>query len=107
MFTGLEMALSHMIYAWGWAVPCSVHASTDCHVCSARVLGDTQGARAEGRGLRVWQGIQSQRKFLPFYPRRVKTEPTQHILGISKVILGLLAFLNKREVWSWKILMNQ
>lgn len=107
MFTGLEMALSHMILAWAWAVPCSVRASSGCHVFSARVLGNIQGANAEGRGLRVWHGTQSQRKFLPCYPRRVKTEPTQHILGISKGILGLLAFLNKREVWSWETLMNQ
>lgn len=54
MFAELEMALSHMIHAWGWAVPCSVRASSGCRVLSARMLGDTQGASAEGRGLRVW-----------------------------------------------------
>lgn len=31
MFTGLETALSHMMHAWGWAVPCSVRGSS-CHV---------------------------------------------------------------------------
>lgn len=50
---------------------------------------------------------QSQRKVLPCYPRIVKTEPTQHILGISKGILGLLAFLRKREVWNGGTSMNQ
>lgn len=108
-FTGLEMALSHMIHAWGQAVPCSVHASSGCLACAARMLGDTQGASAEGRGLRGVAGHteQSQKKFLSCYPRIVKTEPTQHILGISKDILGLLAFSEKREVWSGGMLMNQ
>lgn len=50
---------------------------------------------------------QSQTKFLPCYPKIVKTEPTQHILGISKGILGFLAFLRKREVWNEGTLMNQ
>ena len=55
-------------------------------------------ASVEGRGLRGVAGHaeQSQRKFLPCYLRTVKTEPTQHILGISKGIFGLLASLNKR-----------
>lgn len=62
--------------------------------CTVHMLG----ASAEGRGLSGVAGHaeQSQRKFLPCYPRIVKTEPTQHILGISKGIFGLLASLNKR-----------
>lgn len=52
----------------------------------------------EGRGLRAVaeNTKQSQRKFIPCYPRTVKAEPTQHILGISKGIFGLPASLNKR-----------
>lgn len=63
-------------------------------LCAVRMLG----ASAEGRGLRGMAGHteQSQRKFLPRYPRIAKTEPTQHIWGISKGIFGLLASLNKR-----------
>jgi len=61
--------------------------------CTVRMLG----ASAEGRELRGVAGHveQSQRDFLPFYPRIVKTEPTQHILGISKGIFGLQTSLNK------------
>lgn len=86
----------------------SVCASSGCHVCSGGCWTHA-GSKHGGKGVQGVAGHteQSQRKFLPCYPRIVKTEPTQHILDVSKGILGLPAFLNEREVWSGGVLMNQ
>lgn len=98
IFTGLGTSLPYMIHALGWAEPA---------VAAMCVLPGCWETLKEQLQSMVGHTEQSQRKFLPCYPRIVKTEPTQHILGISKGILGLLAFLSKREVWSGGILMNQ
>lgn len=91
----------------GSALQCLCQQRLQCVLCQD--AGRHTGSKCRGKWAQPMAGHteQNQRKFLPCYPRTVKAEPTQHILGISKGILGLLAFFNKREVWSGGTLMSQ